>query len=184
LGLVFYAPSPRAVTDQQARELVRGMPPFVTLVGLFVDAEAATIRDLVARLGIDLVQLHGDESPEFCASLGLPYIKAVRMRAGLDLVAEARCYAGARALLLDAYRPGVPGGTGECFDWRQVPDALAGRVILAGGLTPDNVATAIRQVRPYAVDVSGGVERGKGIKDAAKMADFIRGVRLGDDDED
>ena len=129
---------------------------------------------------LDVLQFHGDETPEDCAAHGLPYFKALRMRAALDVVSEARRYHAAQALLLDAYNPSVAGGTGETFDWTRIPPGLPLPVILAGGLTPDNVAQAIRQVRPYAVDVSGGVEISKGIKDAAKIAAFMRGVQSGD----
>jgi phosphoribosylanthranilate isomerase len=179
IGLVFYPASPRAVTVAQAREVVAGLPPFVSVVGLFVNAERAQIADALAGCRIDLLQFHGQECPDYCAGHGRPYLKAVRMREGVDLAAERARYATASALLLDTYQPGVPGGTGAAFDWARVPAALAGEVILAGGLTPDNVAAAVRQVRPYAVDVSGGVERAKGRKDRDKMAAFMRGVALG-----
>jgi phosphoribosylanthranilate isomerase len=179
IGLVFYPASPRAVTVSQAREVVAGLPPFVSVVGLFVNAERAQIAEALAGCRIDLLQFHGQECPDYCAGHGRPYLKAVRMREGVDLAAERARYATASALLLDTYQPGVPGGTGAAFDWARVPAALAGEVILAGGLTPDNVAAAVRQVRPYAVDVSGGVERAKGRKDRDKMAAFMRGVALG-----
>jgi phosphoribosylanthranilate isomerase len=179
IGLVFYPASPRAVTVAQAREVVFGLPPFVTVVGLFVNAERVEIAEALAGCRIDLLQFHGQECPDYCAEHGRPYLKAVRMREGVDLVAERARYATASALLLDTYQPGVPGGTGEAFDWARVPAALAGEVILAGGLTPANVAAAVRQVQPYAVDVSGGVERAKGRKDRDKMAAFMRGVALG-----
>lgn len=185
IGLVFYDHSPRAVSLDQAAAVMAGLPPFVTTVGLFVDPSAETVERVLGRLALDLLQFHGDEAPEFCARFGRPWLKAIRMRPGLDLQAEAERYHQARGLLLDAYRPGVPGGTGEVFEWDRVPQALAGSIILAGGLTPDNVAAAIEQVRPYAVDVSGGVESAQGIpkripnriKDVAKMAAFIGEVR-------
>jgi phosphoribosylanthranilate isomerase len=179
IGLVFYPPSPRCVTVAQARDIVDGLLPFVTVVGLFVNAERGEIARAVAACRIDLLQFHGHECPEYCAAHGRPYIKAVRMREGIDLVAERARYAGAAALLLDAYQPGVPGGTGESFDWSRVPPGLAREIVLAGGLTPGNVTAAVRQLRPYAVDVSGGVEREKGRKDRDKMAAFMRGVALG-----
>jgi len=179
IGLVFYPASPRAVTVAQAREVVFGLPPFVTVVGLFVNAERAEIAEALAGCRIDLLQFHGQECSDYCAEHGRPYLKAVRMREQVDLAAERARYATASALLLDTYQPGVPGGTGEAFDWARVPAALAGEVVLAGGLTPDNVAAAVRQVQPYAVDVSGGVERAKGRKDRDKMAAFMRGVALG-----
>jgi len=180
IGLVFYPPSPRAVTLEQARGIVTGLPPFVTVTALFVDAAEGEIRQVLSALPVDLLQFHGGESPEACAIYGRPWIKAVRMRDGIDLMAERQRYNSAAALLLDAYRPGQPGGTGSVFDWGRIPRELAGEVILAGGLDTGNVAEAIRRVRPYAVDVSGGVEREKGIKDEAKIEAFMRGVERGD----
>jgi phosphoribosylanthranilate isomerase len=176
IGLVFYPPSPRAVAVEQAAQIVRGLPPFVSVVALFVDAESEAIREVLERVRIDLIQFHGDESPEACARYGRPWIKALRVRGETDLKALAKRYAGASALLLDTYQDGKPGGTGAAFDWSLIPPELAGSIVLAGGLTPDNVEQAVRQVRPYAVDVSGGVEQAKGIKDADKIAAFIRGV--------
>lgn len=180
IGLVFYAASPRVVTIAQAQAVVRALPPFVTVVGLFVNAPRAEIAAVLSAVHLDVLQFHGDEAPEDCAAHGRPYCKALRMRAELDVVSEARRYHAAQALLLDAYHPSIAGGTGETFDWTRIPPSLPLPVILAGGLTPDNVAQAIRQVRPYAVDVSGGVEVSKGIKDAAKIVAFIRGVQSGD----
>ncbi len=180
LGFVFYPPSPRCVEVGAAASIIRSLPPFVTTVALFVNADRETIAGVLEETGIDLIQFHGNECPDYCAEHGRPWIKAVRMKDDVDLDKLARDYADARALLLDAYRPGVPGGTGEAFDWGRIPAELAGRIVLAGGLTPDNVAEAVRQVRPYAVDVSGGVEAEKGIKDADKIKRFIRGVQLGE----
>jgi len=180
IGLVFYAPSPRAVGIAQAREILQGLPPFVARVGLLVDMPRAEITRLLQQLPIDLLQFHGHERPEECNGFGRPWIKAVRMRDGIDLAAMERQYSGASALLLDAYEPGRPGGTGRSFDWERIPRALASRVILAGGLNPRNVESAIRRLRPYAVDVSGGVEQSKGIKDAEKIRAFIEGVKRGD----
>jgi phosphoribosylanthranilate isomerase len=176
IGLVFYPPSPRFVTPGQAAAIVDRLPPFVTVVGLFVDASREAIGEVLGAVRVDLLQFHGSESPERCADHDRPYIKAVRVREGTDLLAERQRYAGASALLLDAYQPGVPGGTGQAFDWDLIPVGLAREVILAGGLTPENVADAVRRVRPYAVDVSGGVEREKGRKDAGKIEAFMRGV--------
>jgi phosphoribosylanthranilate isomerase len=181
IGLVFYPPSPRAVTIEQAGRIVRDLPPFVTVVGLFVDPDPGLVAETLARVRVDLLQFHGDEPPEACRGHGRAWIKAVRMRGGVDLRAVRKRYAEASALLLDAYRPGVPGGTGRRFDWTRIPRDLAGEVILAGGIDPSNVVQALRQVRPYALDVSGGVERSKGIKDAGKIAALLRGVRHGDD---
>ena len=179
LGVVFYPPSPRYVEAEQAAKIIRDLPPFVTSVALFVNADRETIARVVGETGIDLIQFHGNECPDYCAGHGRPWIKAVRMKDDVDLDKVARDYADARALLLDAYRPGMPGGTGEAFDWERIPRHLAGRIVLAGGLTPENVTRAIRQVRPWAVDVSGGVEAEKGIKDPDRIQRFIRGVELG-----
>jgi phosphoribosylanthranilate isomerase len=176
IGLVFYPPSPRCVTLGQAAAIVDGLPPFVTVVGLFVNAGRDEIAEILRGVRVDLLQFHGTERPEDCAEHGRPYIKAVRVRGETDLVAERQRYAGASALLLDAYQPGVPGGTGQAFDWALIPAALGREIVLAGGLTPDNVGEAVRRVRPYAVDVSGGVEREKGRKDAGKIEAFMRGV--------
>ena len=180
LGLVFYPPSPRAVTVEQAESIVRQLPPFVTTVGLFVNASRAQVSEVLERVPLDLLQFHGDEDAAACAGHGRPWIKAVRMRPEVDLEQMAQDYAEASGLLLDTYQAGVPGGTGQTFDWQRIPRELASRIILAGGLNPQNVEQAIRQIRPYAVDVSGGVEAAKGIKDAEKMAAFIAGVNRGD----
>lgn len=181
IGLVFYGPSPRNVDIEQARAVVAVLPPFVTSVGLFVNPSADEVNAVLAQVSLDLLQFHGDESPEFCASFGRPWIKAIRMAEGVDLHAEVERYCqsplSAQGLLLDAYHPALPGGTGESFEWSRVPENLRTSVVLAGGLTPSNVDEAIRTVRPYAVDVSGGVEAEKGIKDWGKMADFVAAVR-------
>ena len=176
IGLVFAEASPRRVTPEQARALAAAMPPFITVVGLFVDMPASRIRDILGQVPLNLLQFHGNETPEDCRQFGRPYIRAIRMAPGVDILAEARRYAQAAGLLLDAYDPQVAGGTGATFDWTRVPRDLNKPVILAGGLTPENVARAIQAVRPYAVDVSSGVEQSKGIKDAAKIAAFIRTV--------
>lgn len=176
IGLVFYPPSPRCVTPAQASAIVDGLPPFVTVVGLFVNAAREDIGEVLDAARIDLLQFHGTECPDYCAGHGRPYVKALRVREGMDLLAERQRYVGASALLLDAYQPGVPGGTGQAFDWDLIPAGLGREAILAGGLTPENVAEAVRRVRPYAVDVSGGVEREKGRKDAGRIAAFMRGV--------
>lgn len=177
IGLVFYDKSPRAVDVRQARAILAALPPFVTSVGLFVNASRCFIGEVLDAVPLDVLQFHGDETPEQCEGHGRPWFKALRVRPGDDLLAEARRFAGARAILLDAYVPGMPGGTGERFDWSLIPTDLPMPLILAGGLTPDNVTEAIASVRPYGVDVSGGVEAAKGIKDAAKVAAFIRRVR-------
>ncbi len=180
IGVVFYPPSPRAVALAQAQEIVSVLPPFVTVVGLFVDAAQAEIDRLLAAVRIDLLQFHGSESPASCGLYQRPYIKALRMRDEIDLHQAQAAYTSASALLLDTYRKGLPGGTGAIFDWNRIPHELAGSIILAGGLNPDNVDQAIRQVRPYAVDVSGGVELEKGIKSHKLIEAFIRGVRHAD----
>jgi phosphoribosylanthranilate isomerase len=177
VGFVFYAPSPRYVTAARAAELMRALPPFVMSVGLFVDAAANEVTQTLAQARVDLLQFHGDESPAYCRQFGVPYLKALRVRAGVDLLQYARDYHDAKALLLDAYVEGTPGGTGATFDWALIPQSLPLPVVLSGGLTPENVTTAVQAVRPWAVDVSSGVEKSKGIKDAAKIAAFVTGVR-------
>lgn len=177
IGLVFYAKSPRAVSVQQAREIIAALPPFVTTVGLFVNASRCELSEILEAVPLDLLQFHGDETPAECEGYNRPWIKALRVRPGDDLEASCKLYAKASGILLDTYVAGVPGGTGEAFDWSLVPDHLSKPIILAGGLSPDNVAAAIAQVRPYAVDVSGGVEQSKGIKDAARIEAFIDAVR-------
>ena len=180
IGLVFYAKSPRNVPPARAAEIIRVVPPFVTTVGLFVNAEAEEIRRVLAEAPVNLLQFHGEEAPEFCRQFKRPYVKAVRMKAGVDLLQYAQDYHDAKALLLDNYVEGLHGGSGVAFDWSLIPRGLPLPVILSGGLTPENVAEAVRRVRPSAVDVSSGVESAKGIKDAQKIAAFIKGVRSGD----
>ena len=186
IGLVFYPPSPRYVSPRQAADIVAALPPFVTTVGLFVDAPPEQIAALLEQVPLDMLQFHGDESPEYCAAFQRPWIKALRMRDGVDPRAEADRYgaAGARGLLVDSYVPGVPGGTGERFDWDRLPANPSLPLVLAGGLDPANVAEAVRRVRPWAVDVSGGVEvigvdgrRQGGIKDPAAVSAFVRAAR-------
>lgn len=177
IGLVFYAKSPRAVSVEQAAEIVQALPPFVTSVGLFVNMPREQLLALLQQVPLDLLQFHGDESPAECEGYARPYIKALRVRPGEDVAAAMAPYAGARGILLDTFVEGVPGGTGAAFDWSLVPQGVARPIILAGGLEAHNVAAAIRQVRPYAVDVSGGVEASKGIKDAGKIRAFVKSVR-------
>lgn len=180
IGLVFVAASPRAVNPARAAEIAAALPPFVARVGLFVDAAAAEIEAVLSRVPVDLLQFHGDESAAYCRQFGRPYLKAVRMRPGLDVAAYMTEYPDAAAFLLDAYHPAIAGGSGEGFDWGRVPPQRPRPIILAGGLHAGNIADAVRQVRPFAVDVSSGVETAKGIKDAAKMAEFIQGVQRAD----
>lgn len=180
IGLVFYRPSPRYVAPALAREIIRTLPPFVTAVGLFVDATEAEVRETTALAPVGLLQFHGSESPAFCRQFALPYIKAIRVKAGTDLLQYARDYHDAKALLLDAFVEGAHGGTGQSFDWGLIPRTLPVPVVLSGGLDARNVAGAIQQVRPWAVDVSSGVESAPGIKDAGKIAAFVSGVRNAD----
>ena len=177
IGLVFYQRSPRHVNVAQARLLAGTLPPFVTVVGLFVNAEAVFVREVLASVSLDLLQFHGDEAPEYCEQFDRPYLKAIRVKAGVDLLQCASDFRSAKGLLLDAHVEGIPGGTGTSFDWALIPKQLPLPVILSGGLDAENVAAAIKQVRPYAVDVSSGVEAGKGIKDAAKISAFINEVK-------
>ncbi|CAI3797627.1 N-(5'-phosphoribosyl)anthranilate isomerase [Pseudomonas sp. MM221] len=177
IGFVFYAESPRAVDVRQARAIIAELPPFVTTVGLFVNASRCELNEILEVVPLDLLQFHGDETPQDCEGYHRPWIKALRVRPGDDLEAACQLYAGARGILLDTYVAGVPGGTGEAFDWSLVPARLSKPIILAGGLSADNVGQAIAQVRPYAVDVSGGVEQAKGIKDAAKIEAFMQAVK-------
>jgi len=176
IGLVFHPPSPRDVAPEVARQICLALPPFVTRVGLFVDAQPSRLQSVLDAVPLDCLQFHGDEPAEACAGWGLAWIKAIRMRPGIDIDAAARDYAQASGLLLDTFVPGVPGGTGEPFDWTRFPRRCALPLVLAGGLTPDNVEAAITAARPYAVDVSGGVEAVKGRKDRTKLAAFMQGV--------
>lgn len=175
IGLVFYEPSPRAVTMAQAAAITAQLPPFVSAVGLFVNATAEKVRQTLEQVPISLLQFHGNESAEYCAQFNMPYIKAVRMQTETDLIQADEHFAEASALLLDSYQQGVPGGTGQTFDWSMIT-AVSKPLILAGGLTTENVAEAIRQVSPYAVDVSGGVEESKGLKSNNKISAFMREV--------
>ena len=180
IGVVFAPASPRLVDAEAAAGIVRALPPFVTAVALFVDPEPAQVRAVIDRVRPQVLQFHGGEKPDFCAAFGLPFLKAVRVRAGVDLLQYGRLYGAAKGLLLDAFVEGNPGGTGAVFDWSLIPRDFPLPLVLAGGLHAGNVGEAVRRVRPWAVDVSSGVEASKGIKDAAKVAAFIRGVRDAD----
>ena len=177
IGLVFYAPSPRNVSVDQARAIMAALPPFVTTVGLFVDAAPSEVQAVLAQLSLDVLQFHGNEAPEYCRGFGRPYLKALRVKPGVDLVQYASAYPDAKGLLLDAHVEGIAGGTGQSFDWRLIPAQLPLPVVLSGGLNSANIAAAIRRIQPAAVDVSSGVEASKGIKDADKIAAFMQGVR-------
>ncbi|WP_028304098.1 phosphoribosylanthranilate isomerase [Oceanospirillum maris] len=176
LGFVFYKPSPRYITPERAADIIRQLPPFVTTVALFVNEPEEDIYRILSTTRCDLLQFHGDESPDFCESFNRPWIKALRVKDAKTLSEQLLQYTGARALLLDSYRAGVPGGTGETFNWELIPSHPPRPIILAGGLTPDNISTAVQQLQPYGVDVSGGVEAQKGIKDPVKIHAFIRGA--------
>lgn len=173
IGLVFYSPSPRAVSVAQAAELVRLLPAFVTTTALFVDPEPSLVNEVIELVKVDLLQFHGQEVPAFCRQFSRPYMKAIAMQQNTDLVQLSQDYYDAKALLLDTYKPGVPGGTGEVFNWQWVPKTSAIPLVLAGGLTAENVAQAIQMTGVWAVDVSGGVEASKGIKSADKVQQFI-----------
>ena len=176
LGLVFYPDSPRHVSMEQARDIAAAVAPFVTLTGLFVNAAPDTVHAVLDAVPLGLLQFHGSETNAQCNDFGLPFIKSIAMRAGIDVLSGMESYPDAAGLLLDSWQPQLHGGSGIAFDWDQVPEHPALPVILAGGLAPENVAAAIRQVRPYAVDVSSGVETAKGIKSADKIHAFMKGV--------
>jgi phosphoribosylanthranilate isomerase len=181
IGLVFYAASPRCVSIQQAQNIVAVIPPFVSVVGLFVNASTVEIQSILAQVHLDMIQFHGDETPahceQACAQINLPYYKAIRVKPDTNLLQYAIDFKAAKALLLDTYSEQAYGGTGHVFDWNLIPKNLPTPMILAGGLDALNVGAAIKQVQPYAVDVSGGVELSKGIKDAAKIAVFMQAVK-------
>jgi phosphoribosylanthranilate isomerase len=179
IGLVFYAPSPRFLRLEQAAALRAALPPYVTPVALFVNPGRAEVEAVLERVRPAMLQFHGEETPEFCARFGVPYVKACRVRAGVDLLEYLRPFSGAAGWLLDSHVEEY-GGVGERFDWSLVPAVRERPLVLSGGLTRDNVGEAIRRLRPWAVDVSSGVESAKGIKDAARIAAFIAEVRNAD----
>lgn len=179
VGFVFYPPSPRALSVEVATDLVRRVPPFVTRVGLFVNAEPASVRQTMAAVPIDLLQFHGEEDAQYCEQFGLPYLKAARVRPELDLLEFARAYPSAQGLLLDAWVEAY-GGVGQSFDWSLIPRNLPLPMVLSGGLHAGNVAEAVAKIHPWAVDVSSGVESAKGIKDADMIAAFVAAVRTVD----
>lgn len=173
IGLVFYPPSPRYVTPEQAAEIICGLPPFVTRVGLFVNHSAQQVAAICDRVELDLLQFHGDETPELCGSIGKRYLKAVRMAPGCSVADSADQFKDASGLLLDSFDPTQYGGSGETFDWQRIPADLDLPLLLAGGLNSNNVVSAIEIANPYAVDVSSGVETAPGVKSAAKIREFI-----------
>jgi phosphoribosylanthranilate isomerase len=180
IGVVFHRPSPRYVAPEAAARVVQALPPYVMAVGLFVDAPEREVRQVLSQVPLAMLQFQGEEPAEFCESFGLPFVRAVRMEAGTDLLECARRFSRARALLLDAHVPGQAGGTGRTFDWNEIPRDLPIPVILSGGLTIENVGRAVRDVKPWAVDVSSGVEAERGVKDPRKIEEFIRSVRRED----
>lgn len=180
IGLVLAAGSPRFISLDQAVSIRRRLPAFVQAVALFRNADAESVRRAIAALQPDLLQFHGDETPGFCESFGRPYLRAVPMRGGADLAHWERQFASAAALLLDAHAAGEPGGQGASFDWAGLAGRASRPYVLAGGLTPDNVGGAVARLRPYAVDVSSGIESAPGVKDEARMRRFIEAVRKAD----
>lgn len=180
VGFIFYAKSPRNVEATVACEIARALPPFVTAVGLFVNPAKSDVEAVLKQVPLGLLQFHGEETPAFCAQFKLPYIKAARVKAGVDLIQYADDYRAARGLVLDAFVDGTHGGTGTAFDWNLIPSDLPLPIVLSGGLTPQNIGAAIRRVAPWAVDVSSGVEVSPGIKDPEKIAAFMKEVRSAD----
>lgn len=177
IGFVFWQQSSRNILPQQAKTITKNIPAFVTTVGVYVDPTIDWVNETSTTANLGLLQFHGDETPEFCDQFALPYIKALRIKEGVDLLEYANRYQSAKALLLDTYSANMPGGTGEVFDWKLIPSNLPLPIILSGGLTPDNVVHAITKVRPWAVDVSSGVEASKGIKDINKISAFMQKVK-------
>lgn len=185
IGMVFYAPSPRYIDTDTAKDIAKAVPAFITTVGLFVNADAEEVSKVLNQVPLTLLQFHGDESAEYCEQFGVPYIKALRVgqkEGGLngDLLRKAvELHSNARGVLLDTYQQGIPGGTGEKFDWGLIP-SIEQSIILAGGLNPENITEAIQSVKPYAVDVSGGVESAPAEKDAGRIRAFLKAVHLAD----
>jgi phosphoribosylanthranilate isomerase len=180
LGFVFYSPSPRFITPEAAAALIQQLPPFVTIVGLVVNPTVEYVNQLLHNVPLDLLQFHGEESPDFCQQFQFPWIKALSVKPHENVLEKINAYSQARAILLDTWHPDLKGGTGQSFEWSAVPQQSPKPIILAGGLTPNNVTTAIAIAHPYAVDVSGGVEISKGIKDAALINAFIAAINAGE----
>lgn len=177
IGFVFWPHSARYIDPESARRIAEVIPPFICTVGVYVDPDAAWVEETARVAKLNLLQFHGDESPEFCNQFPQPYIKAIRVKPDTDLLQYAQRYGAAKGLLLDTYAADMPGGTGHAFDWQLIPQQLSLPLILSGGLNPDNVARAIKQTQPWAVDVSSGVEASKGIKDEKKIIAFMQGVK-------
>jgi len=180
IGFVFYPPSPRCVSIAAAAEISQSISTFVDKTALFVNADAGYIREVLSETKADVIQFHGDETELFCQQFGKPYIKAIRVKDASQLSEQLKEHRKANSIMLDAYVPGVPGGTGKSFDWALIPDDLKTRLILAGGLNPENIVDAISAIRPYAVDVSGGIELSKGIKSSLRIREFAAKVRQAD----
>ena len=183
IGLVFYEPSPRAVSIEQAQRVCRDLPPFVSIVALFVNAERAYVDEVIASVPVTLLQFHGDETSAYCEGFSRPYIKAIRVRSGDCFAKAEKEFKSAQGILADTYKAGVQGGTGEAFDWSLLPNKRSKALILAGGLNPLNVRKAIASVGPFAVDVSGGVEESKGVKSHSLIENFLREVSRGNGSE-
>ena len=180
IGINFWPDSPRFVENARAAQIAGAVPPYVTVVGVFVDATEAVIRAVLDAVPLQLLQFQGEEPSEFCERFGRPYMRAVRMGPGVDLLEYGHRFRRAKALLLDAHVPGKPGGTGQTFDWAGIPREFPLPLVLSGGLNPQNVGRAVREVKPWAVDVASGVESSRGVKDPAKIVEFIRSVRRED----
>lgn len=179
LGFVFYPPSPRNIEVDTAAAIIQALPAFVTSVALFVNPSETLVETVINKTQVDLLQFHGDEPPAFCDQFSRPYIKAIRVKPDLDITAQVAQYQGARGILLDAYVKNIPGGTGTTFDWSLIPQNLSKPIILAGGLTPENVSEAVKQANIWGVDVSGGVEERKGVKSHALIQSFCKGATGG-----
>lgn len=177
IGFVFYAPSPRAVSSNQAKKICEALPPFITTVGLFVNADLTEVNNVLAEIPLGLLQFHGEETADYCQQFNQPWLKALRVNQHTDINSLVTIYSKAQGILLDSYVSGTHGGTGTTFDWSLIPQDINIPLILAGGLNPTNVKEAIQTVKPYAVDVSGGVELKKGIKDPEKIKAFIKAVQ-------
>jgi phosphoribosylanthranilate isomerase len=177
IGFVFWPHSPRYIDPESARRIAANIPPFVCTVGVYVDPDAAWVKETMQVVKLNLLQFHGDETPEFCNQFSQSYIKAIRVKQDTDLLQYAERYHSAKGLLLDTYAESMPGGTGHAFDWHLIPQHLPLPLVLSGGLNPNNVAMAIERIQPWAVDVSSGVEASKGIKDEKRIFAFMQGVK-------